>query len=196
MRSIDVYYDFRSPYAYFATTRLDLLTGAGASIRWRPVFIDVLLNLQQGREPWDAWQDILSPPKRAHFMADVFRLIEYWKVPFRMPSPARPDANAAMSIAALLDRDGVEHGAYRRAVFDAIWREQRDVREPEVLRSCLAAGGHDDHLLELGPTEGRALLTDTTIDAYSRGVFGVPTFVVDDELYFGADRMELLASRL
>lgn len=142
MRSIDFYYDFRSPYACFATTRLDLSTSAGASIRWRPVFIDVLLNLQQGRKPWDEWHDILSPPKRAHFMADIFRLIEYWKVPFRMPSPARPNANAAMSIAALLDRDGVEHSAFRR------------------------------------------------------GVFGVPTFVVGDELYFGADRMELLASRL
>jgi 2-hydroxychromene-2-carboxylate isomerase len=196
VRWIDFYYDFRSPYAYFATTRLGLLTGAGASIRWRPVFIDVLLNLQQGRKPWDAWHDILSPPKRAHFMADIFRLIEYWEVPFRMPSPARPNANAAMSIAALLDRDGVDHGVFRGAVFDAIWREQRDVSEPEELRGCLSAGGHDHRLLEQGATEGRSLLTQSTIDAYSRGVFGVPTFVCGEGLYFGADRMELLASRL
>lgn len=40
------------------------------------------------------------------------------------------------------------------------------------------------------------LLTQNTLAAYERGDFGVPTFVVGEELYFGADRMELLASRL
>jgi len=65
-----------------------------------------------------------------------------------------------------------------------------------VLRTCLAAGQHDPALHELAAEKGVDLLTQNTVAAYESGVFGVPTFVVGDDLYFGADRMELLASRL
>ena len=44
--------------------------------------------------------------------------------------------------------------------------------------------------------EGTELLTRNTLTAYESGVFGTPTFVIGDDLYFGADRMELIASKL
>jgi 2-hydroxychromene-2-carboxylate isomerase len=196
MTSIEFYYDFRSPYAYFATKRMDLLTDKGAEILWRPAFIDVLLNLQQNREPWAEIIDPLCAPKRAHFMADLFRLIEFWKIPSSMPSPATPACNQAMAIAALLEHDGFEHSAYRDAVFQAVWQDQKDGSDPAVLRSCLEAGGHEAKLLDRAAEEGVDLLTRNTVAAYGRGVLGVPTFILGEELYFGADRMELLASQL
>jgi len=101
-----------------------------------------------------------------------------------------------MAIAALLERDGVPHAEFRDAVFKAVWQDQKDAADPDVLRACLAAGQHDPALLEQAADKGVDLLTQNTLAAYERGVFGVPTFVVGEELYFGADRMELLASRL
>ena len=196
MTAIEFYYDFRSPFAYFATQRMNLLTDKGAEICWRPAFIDVLLNLQQDREPWAEIIDPLCPPKRAHFMADLFRLIEFWEIPFSMPSPPIPACNQAMAIAALLEHDGIEHAEYRDAIFRAVWQEQKDGNDPAVLRSCLDAGEHDPKLLDRAAEEGVDLLTRNTVAAYGRGVFGVPTFILGEELYFGADRMELLASRL
>ncbi|MBW2240692.1 MAG: DsbA family protein [Deltaproteobacteria bacterium] len=83
MSRIEFYYDFRSPYSYFATCRMHLLAEKGAEISWRPSNVDVLLNLQQGREPAAEVLDPLCAPKRAHFMADIFRMIEYWKIPRR-----------------------------------------------------------------------------------------------------------------
>ncbi len=195
MIDIDFYYDFRSPYAYFATCRMDILTSKGANIIWRPVFVDVLLNCQAGKAPWDEPEDPFCPPKRAHFMADIFRLIEFWKIPFNMPSPPIPSGNTAMAMAALLERDGADHAAFRDAMFKAIWIEQKDGADLETVRAALVAGGHDGALIEL-EEEGTELLTKNTLAAYQRGVFGTPCFVRGDDLYFGADRMELIASKL
>ncbi len=196
MQTVELHYDFRSPYTYFASERLPILTSRGARIVWRPAFVDVLINLQQGRAPWDEVLDPLCPPKRQHFMADIFRLIEYWSIPFAMPSPAKPACNTAMSIAALLEEEGIGHDAYRAAVFRAVWQEQRDASDPEVLRYCLAASDLGPEWLDRADPEGKDLLTGQTCEAYERGVFGVPTFVFDGECYFGADRMELLAAKL
>jgi len=196
MTNVDFYYDFRSPFAYFATHRLDLLTTKGAEITWRPAYVSVLLNLQANAEPWAERDDPLPPPKRAHFMADIFRLIEFWKIPFNMPDPGIPECNQAMAIAALLEQDGIAHDAFRNAIFRAVWQEQKDGADPNVLQKCLAAGNHDPGLIDQAKEKGVDLLTQNTIAAYQRGVFGVPTFVVGDDLYFGADRMELIASRL
>ncbi|NOX49643.1 MAG: hypothetical protein GXP16_03790 [Gammaproteobacteria bacterium] len=194
MSKIEFYYDFRSPFAYFATQRMELLTNAGAEITWRPVFVDVLLNLQQNQPLWSETVDPFCPPKRAHFMADIFRLIEFWKIPFNMPYSAKPDGNQAMAIAALLEQAGTEHADFRNAIFNAIWQNQQDPNDSSVLQACL--GQHDLKLLEQAPTEGVELLTKNTQAAYERGVFGVPTFMFNEEVYFGADRMELLAARL
>jgi len=196
MQKIDFYYDFRSPYSYFASIRMDLLASKGAKIIWRPVSVDVLLNLQARQKPWSEITDPLCPPKRDHFMADIFRLIEYWKIPFKMPAPVKPECNKAMAISALLEQEGTNHSAFHDSVHRAVWQEQQDGGDVEVLKACLNAGGHDLSLLDRAETEGKKLLTQNTLASYDRGVFGVPSFVHDEQLYFGADRMELLASRL
>ncbi len=195
MANIDFYYDFRSPFAYFATCRLNLLTDKGAEINWRPVFVDVLLNCQAGKAPWDERDDPFCPPKRNHFMADIFRLIEYWKIPFAMPSPPIPGGNMAMAMAALLEKEGSAHSGFHDAIFKAIWQQQKDGADPEVVKAALVAGGHDAAMIDR-EEEGVELLTKNTLAAYENGVFGTPIFVVGDDLYFGADRMELIASKL
>ncbi|MBW2394675.1 MAG: DsbA family protein [Deltaproteobacteria bacterium] len=196
MSRIEFYYDFRSPYSYFATCRMHLLAEKGAEISWRPSNVDVLLNLQQGREPAAEVLDPLCAPKRAHFMADIFRMIEYWKIPFAMPSPVVPTCHQAMAVAALLEQAGSEGEKFRDALFRAVWQEQKDASDPAVIRACMEAGGVEAELLGRAEKEGMELLTRNTVAAFDRGVFGVPTFVIGEELYFGADRMELLAARL
>jgi len=117
MPDIEFYYDFRSPYSYFASIRMNLLTSKRARIIWRPVSVDVLLNFQQGQKPWSEITDPFCPPKRTHFMNDIFRLIEYWEIPFKMPSPAKPDCNSAMAISSLLEQEGTDHSAFHDAIY-------------------------------------------------------------------------------
>ncbi len=196
MKTIELYYDFRSPYAYFASRRTSLLTDRGAEIVWRPVLASGLLNLQVNREPRAEVIDPMCAIKRAHFMADIFRLIEYWEIPFAPPEPTPPVCNKAMAVAAVFDAQGIEHSKFRDAIFAAVWQNQQDVQLPQVLSQCLGESGLDASEIESAQVDGADILIANTEAAFKQGVFGVPTFVCEEQLYFGADRMELIASHL
>jgi len=90
---VETYYDFRSPYAYFADYRIrNGDVGLVAEVEWigRPIFVDVILNLQAGKEPWAPYVDTLIPPKRTYLMADIRRMAAFYGVPYR-PSWRWPD---------------------------------------------------------------------------------------------------------
>jgi 2-hydroxychromene-2-carboxylate isomerase len=137
----------------------------------------------------------LSGPKRAHLLADVRRNAAFYNIPLRAPKPPRPDSIPALCTAALLGPEGDDD--FRNAVFDALWRQQRDIADPGVLAECLTRAGQNPDLAKrtLAP-EARDALADETKRAYARGIFGVPTFVCNDEVFFGNDRLDMLGWRL
>jgi 2-hydroxychromene-2-carboxylate isomerase len=196
--TIAVYYDFRSPYAYFANHRIrqgSFALPAGFTWHWRPVSVDVLLNLQAGRNAWAQYVDPLSAPKRAHLIADVRRNAAFYGAPLRPPKPPRPNPIPALCTAAQLDPES--HEAFRNAVFDALWQEQRDIADPTVLAACLVRAGKYPELAHRAfSSESHAALAAATESAYTNGVFGVPTFVYNDEVFFGNDRLEMMAWRI
>jgi 2-hydroxychromene-2-carboxylate isomerase len=195
---IETYYDFRSPYAYFANYRVrkqDHL-GFAKNVEWvgRPIFIDVILNLQVGREAWAPYVDTLIPPKRAYLMADIRRMAEFYGAPYR-PSwkwPSRPNQIPALCVASLLS--GKVEEAFRDAIFDGLWQEQKDIADPAVLREALGRAGGDLKLLDqAGDPSVHEALTKRTTEAYASGVFGTPTFVWNGEIFYGTDRLDVLA---
>src|SRR3954471_21911273 len=106
MTTVEVYFDFRSPYAYFASHRIRRgLARADIAFAWRPVSIDILLNLQAGREAFAPYVDPLSAPKRAHLIADVRRFAAYYDLPLRPTKTQRPDSIPALCLAAQLADD-------------------------------------------------------------------------------------------
>lgn len=188
---IEVFYDFRSPYAYLASHRIRGLTRSDVNWIWQPVSIDVLLNLQAGREPLSPYVDPLSGPKRAHLIADVRRLASYYGLPLRATKPQRPNSFPALQLAAILEEG--ERARFSCAVFDALWQEQADISEADALARCLAASGARSGALDRAyESSAAADVADRTAQAYGRGVFGVPTFATDDALFFGNDRLDLL----
>jgi 2-hydroxychromene-2-carboxylate isomerase len=190
---IDVYYDFRSPYAFFASHRIRRGDFAGSDIGWiwQPVSIDVLLNLQAGRDPFAPYVDPLSGPKRAHLISDVRRLASYYGIPSRPTRPQRPNSIPALQLSAMLEEG--ERAPFSDAVFDALWQEQADISEAAVLARCLTkSGARADALDRAFEGSARADVAERTAKAYALGVFGVPTFASDDELFFGNDRLDLL----
>lgn len=197
---IETYYDFRSPYAYFADYRIRKGNlGFAKNVEWvgRPIFIDVILNLQFGREPWAPFVDTLIPPKRAYLMVDIRRMAEFYGAPYR-PSwkwPARPNQVPALCVASLLS--GKTEEAFRSTIFDFLWHEQKDIADPAVLREALDRAGGDSRILEqAGDPSVHEALTKRTADAYANGVFGTPTFVWNGEIFFGADRLEVLSWKI
>jgi 2-hydroxychromene-2-carboxylate isomerase len=191
---VDVYYDFRSPYAYLSSFRIRrrlIAPPRSVNWRWQPVSIDVLLNLQAGRDPWAAYVDPLPAPKRAHLIADVRRNAAFYGAPLRPPRPPRPNPVPALCVAALLDVE--DHERFRDAVFDALWQEQQDIASPQVLARCLGPVAREAEILAQGHApEARCALAERTARAYANGIFGVPSFVWNDEVLFGNDRLEML----
>jgi 2-hydroxychromene-2-carboxylate isomerase len=194
---IDIYYDFRSPYAYFAWWRVREGFLRRATWLWHPVSIDVLLNLQAGREPRAAYVDPLAPPKRHHFLLDVRRSAEFHGAPLVPPHAPRPDPTPALCVALLLEQSAPSYDRFIDAVFAAMWQRSRDIGAREVLRDCLGEASLDVTLADRAfSDELRDTLVAGTSAAYQAGIFGVPTFVANGEIFFGADRMDMLAWRL
>lgn len=196
---VDVYYDFRSPYAYFADHRLrrkSFIPPVPVEWRWRPVSIDILLNLQAGRDVWAPYDDPLSAPKRRHLIADVRRCAAFYGAPLRPPQPARPNSVPALCAALLFDQAGTRHDNYRHAIFEALWSGQRDIADRAVLAECLASTDARDVLADAFSTPARDALAAETRRAYEAGIFGVPSFVYEGEVYFGNDRLDMLGWRL
>jgi 2-hydroxychromene-2-carboxylate isomerase len=195
---VEVFYDFRSPYAYFAAHRIregHFVPPVSVEWLWRPVSIDILLNLQAGRDAWADYVDPLCAPKRKHLVADVRRTAEFHGAPLRPPNPPRQSSIAALCVAALLEADARE--TFRNSIFDALWQNQTDISAPETLKACLARAGMDAEILnEALSSSARARLAECTEQAYADGIFGVPTFVCNSEILFGNDRLEMLAWRL
>ena len=194
MNTIEFYYDYRSPFAYFASQRLDIFKNT--RLEWKPVLVSGLLNLQVGKALLDDVTDAMCPAKRAHFMADIFRHIQYWNIPFSPPKPTPPVCDIAMAISAKLDSDNIEHLLFNHEIFKSVWQRQQDVQDKEVIRQCLITAGLNPELVDTAVDDGMAILLNNTSSAFEQGVFGTPSFIVDQDIYFGADRMELLAAGL
>ena len=196
MHSIDVYYDFRSPYAYFMGQQLPSLAARlGVEARWLPVSIHMLLNLQVGRPPTAPYQDPMPPIKRQYLMTDVVRGAQQRRLPISLPKSL--DSVRALQVGLRLE--GLEGEArFRDRVWQAMWTEQADASDPEVLVACL------DHLGPEARTIVASALTEEfahalgrrSVDAFSKGVFGVPSIVSGGEVFFGSDRLDALEWRL
>ena len=110
-----------------------------------------------------------------------------------MAVPARPNSSAVCCIVT----SGKTEEAFRSAIFDGLWHQQKDIAEPAILKDALNCAGGDPRILDqAGDPSIHEALTKRTVEAYANGVFGTPTFVWDGGIYFGANRLEVLAWRM
>ena len=179
MPTADWYFDFVSPFAYLQLARFDRLP-ADLDITCRPVLFAGLLGHWKHRGPAEI------PAKRVH----TYRWCHWYAarngIPFRMP-PAHPfNPLRPLRLAVACSGDD----ALVRAIFDAVWAEGRDVSREEEWRTLTARlDGADDMIA--APAVKEALRRNTE-EAAALGVFGVPTFALDGELFWGLDATDLM----
>ena len=135
--------------------------------------------------------------RRAYRMMELKRWREYLGVPLNLepkhfPVPSEASATA---ILAVLQRYGIEAAMdFAGDCLRAIWAEDRDISSRDILREILNARGHeaDAVLAQAASAEIAALYIVHSQEAIARGVFGAPTFVLNDELFWGQDRLDFL----
>jgi 2-hydroxychromene-2-carboxylate isomerase len=184
------YFDLGSPFAYLAAERLPALLPA--TVRWEPVLVGGLFKLT-GRSSWARGDE----QRRRDGMEDVQRRASTYGLPaVRWPDPWPGDYLFVMRAATAARAVG-RGTEFAMAAFRSAFQAGTDLSLPaQVLRTAAAAGLDPDHLRQATqePQIKRAL-RDATERAYERGVFGVPTVAVGDELFWGDDRLQDAAAR-
>ncbi|MBX3197600.1 MAG: 2-hydroxychromene-2-carboxylate isomerase [Labilithrix sp.] len=192
-RVLEVFWDFSSPFAYLGALQVDAVAArAGAEVRWHPILLGGLFRSLGGPEVPLA---TFSEAKQRYTLVDLQRWAAYWRLPFRFPS--RFPTHSLKALRLYLALPDERRAGYREATFRACWADDRDITDEAVLVDC--AGGDTlarDALARAGGDDVKAALRTSTEDAAARGVFGVPTFIVDGELYWGQDRLELVEAAL
>lgn len=183
--TLDFYADPISPYVYIAWHRLVALQQVrpGLTLRVRPVLLAALLGYFGQLGPAEI------APKRVFTFKDILRRCDQLGLPLR--GPATHPFNPLTALRAVIAAPEVDRGRALGAIVDAGWGRGIDMADPDALREALGHVGLDGHAL-LAATADPAIkqsLIDATNSAAARGVFGVPTFAVAEELVFGQDRV-------
>jgi len=189
---VDFLFDYISPNAYLAWRAIHELAGRhGRSVRPSAVLYAALLNANGATGPAE------TPTKWEWMVRDVLRKAHRLGVPLR--SPASHPFNPLLALRATCvplepeQRTGLIDG-----LFSAAWAESRHIDDPEVVAQVGDAAGLDGRaLVEQARAQAvKFALREQTERALSRGVFGVPTLIVDGEIFWGLDDFDHLEERL
>lgn len=187
---IRFYFDFASPYAYFATAGIERLgTEFGRTVEWRPILLWAVLKAHDIAPPMEA------PVKRAYFLRDMQRSAAFHGLPYREPVKLPLSSHlAARLYHATLDDDPEKAAILASRLFPAFFVERKDIANEAVLVDLAAEAGiaAEVALDGMKGPKGRALLEQAVEDAIAAKVVGSPHFLVDGEGFFGADRLPQL----
>jgi 2-hydroxychromene-2-carboxylate isomerase len=191
---IVAWFDFASPYAYFAMDAAERLAAAHErAIDWRPILVWAALKAQAIPAPME------PPAKRAYFDADIARSAAFHGVPYRAPGKFPLSSHrAARLYYAVAEEDRSRAHALRRDLLCAYFAEDIDISETAALTAIAVRHGMTDEAARaaLEGEIGRRRLAEAIETAVAAGVCGSPWFVVDGEAFFGADRLPQIAWRL
>jgi 2-hydroxychromene-2-carboxylate isomerase len=186
MKELNFYFDFLSPFSYFAWMKLHSLKSAVPhKLVLKPVALGPLLNHWQIKGPGEI------EPKREFLLKQCLRYAERENLSFTTPKTHPFNSLYALR----LSLQGVA-GDLQYQVIDTLWKagwqKRIDMGEPEELLQALRESDLPaDELYEKSfSREAKAELKKNIQDAISYGAFGVPSFVTQDELFWGMDSME------
>lgn len=176
MRTVEWYFDFISPFSYLQLEVFDRLP-AGVQVEYRPILFAGLLGHWGHKGPAEI------PEKRRFTYRFVQWMADRDGIALRFP-PAHPfNPIRALRLAIATGNDP----AAIRTIFRHIWRDGRTLDVPADWQALVQALGIDDAAARIEAPEVKAALRANGERAIAQGVFGVPTFAIDGELFWGYD---------
>ena len=193
-RRIDYYFSLVSPWAYLGHAAfLDLAKRHDLAVAFKPVALSKVFPESGG----------LPLPQR-HPLRQRYRLMELqrWREARGLPLNIRPkhwpfDFTAADRLVVAAQAKGADAGKLTELCFKAVFAEERDLGQRETLAKILREGGFDASLLAASESPAVAAIYEAEpASALAAGVFGSPSYVLDGEIFWGQDRLDLLAAAL
>ena len=182
------YFDFASPNAYFVHRVLPgIESRTGARFTYVPVLLGGLFKLTGNQAPMVAFANI--PAKLAYEHREIIRFIARHGLNRFVMNPHFP-VNTLLAMRGAVAADGQGLLApYAEAVFAAMWEQGVDCSDPAALAAVLTAAGLPAETLLTPDDTVKARLIANTQAAADHGAFGLPSFLVGDDLYFGKDKL-------
>jgi 2-hydroxychromene-2-carboxylate isomerase len=181
MKQVEWYFDFISPFAYLQSTRLEEMP-ADLDIVLRPILFAGVLDHWQTRGPAEI-------PEMRRF---TYRYVQWyakrWGIPLKMPAahPFNPIRLLRLALAAGCTRESVT------TIFKFVWAEGHLPEDGKAWRKLTRNLNLDDAEARIAEEPVKSQLRANTEEAIGHGVFGVPTFRIDDVLFWGEDATDML----
>ncbi|TAJ74276.1 MAG: 2-hydroxychromene-2-carboxylate isomerase [Phenylobacterium sp.] len=189
---LEFLFDVGSPASYVAYKRLpEIAARTGATVDYKPFLLGGVFKATGNHSPAEV------PAKGAWTSVDLARFAQRHGVPFQR-NPFFPINTLHLMRGAAGLQDDPRFMAYLDAVFEAMWRDPRNLGDPAEMAPVLARAGvgGDEFRALIERDDVKARLKATTEDAVARGAFGAPTFFVGGEMFFGQDRLDWVEEAL
>lgn len=188
---IEFYFDLISPYGYLGSTQIESLAARhGRTVDWKPVLLGITVMKIMGLPPL-----MQTPLKKDYVLRDKDRMAKLLGVP--MAGHGLEGVNSLAASRAFLwlkAKDPALAKRFAQRIYARLWVEGRDITPAVAVADEAAALGVDRNALlaAIDSAEMKQALKDAVEEAVGRGVFGVPTFIVDGEPIWGVDRLWML----
>jgi len=186
--SFEFWFDFASTYSYLSVYRIEnLAQQSGIAIDWKPFLLGPFFNSQG----WDTSPFNIYKAKGDYMWRDIERNCEKFGIPFTKPSEFPRNGLLAARVAIAFDNEKWV-SEFTRLVFRANFSEDKDISDKNEIASLLNSLGQNPlSVLDLAKAqENKDKLRKQTQLASDKGIFGAPTFVIGDEIFWGNDRLE------
>jgi len=185
---LQFWYEFASTYSYPCAMRIEgAAKDAGVALEWRPFLLGPIFVAQ-------GWNDSpfnVYPVKGRYMWRDLERVCAKHGVALRRPTTFPRNGLLAARVAQVADDEGWAPD-FTRAVYRANFAEDREIGEQDVIVDVIASLGRkpDPVLARAVAPENKERLKRTSEEASRLGLFGAPSFVVGEEIFWGNDRLE------
>jgi 2-hydroxychromene-2-carboxylate isomerase len=181
-KKIDFYFDFISPYSYLA--HLKIKRTKSINFNYKPVLVGGLHNLQGITAP------AFIKPKLKHMISDCYLIAKKDRSNFIWNS--KFPINSLNMMRGYLFINNENKDLYLNVIFDAYWKDNLDILNEEIIKSLLKKCKIDPNSFFEGikNPQIKDKLKDVTKEAHDKEIFGAPTFVVNDKVFWGQDRLE------
>lgn len=193
-KTVEFYFDLGSPATYLAYTQLPKICAqTGSQLIYIPMLLGGVFKATGNASP------ATIPAKGRYMFQDLDRYAKRYNVPLKF-NPHFP-INTLMLMRAVTGmqlRHPERFQAFIDCLFTALWVEGRSLDDPATVAAVLTQHGFDpNEILALtADEEVKTVLKDNTETAVQRGVFGAPSMFIDNQLFFGQDRLDFVLEAL
>ncbi|MAC45104.1 MAG: 2-hydroxychromene-2-carboxylate isomerase [Pelagibacteraceae bacterium] len=186
MKPFDFYFDFVSPYSFLAHKQIRKIEKKeGIKIRYKPILVGGLHNLHGIKAP------AFIPAKAKHMIRDCKLIAVKNAVKFKFNSYFPIRSLNLMRGVFVAEEDNIK-SYYVDSIFNTIWQDGLNMNDQVIIEKVLKNLNVNPKTFILRSTSSqiKESLRKKTNDAYEKGIFGAPTFIVNNKIFWGQDRIE------